>query len=94
MLLKEHIKFIFLAIIIIFLAGCNNDDDSSYSTSYKHECIPPQNPYNDGTGHYAGFEWAQANSGTCDGNSESFNEGCEEYYNQEDEYDKCIYHKK
>ncbi len=40
------------------------------------------NPYSEGTGHYAGYEWAERTGGDCNGNSASFNEGCEEYYSQ------------
>ncbi len=59
------------------------------STSAK-ECNSPANPYSEGTGHYAGFEWAERNdAGSCGGNSTSFVEGCEEYVRQSEEYDKC-----
>lgn len=41
------------------------------------------NPYSSGTGHYAGFEWAEQNSvTTCGGKSNSFDEGCLEYLKQ------------
>ncbi len=54
------------------------------------DCIPPHNPYNDGGGHDAGFNWASDNGGDCNGNSDSFNEGCEEHYRQLNEYNECI----
>ena len=41
------------------------------------------NPYTPGTGHYAGFEWAQSKDvSSCGGNSQSFINGCEEYLKQ------------
>ncbi|MGA8986053.1 MAG: hypothetical protein WB470_25520, partial [Candidatus Acidiferrales bacterium] len=56
----------------------------------KAQCEEPVNPYDEGTGHYAGYEWAESRgSGTCDGSSQSFNEGCEEYESQVAEYDEC-----
>lgn len=54
------------------------------------DCIEPENPYDEGTGHYAGYEWAVENGENCNGNSESFNEGCSEYYDQLDEYEECM----
>jgi hypothetical protein len=54
------------------------------------DCNPPHNPYNNGGGHDAGFNWAIENSGGCNGNSNSFNEGCEDYYRQLNEYKECI----
>lgn len=41
------------------------------------------NPYSPGTGHYAGFEWAdRKNVSSCGGKSTSFIKGCEEYLAQ------------
>lgn len=79
----KKIAIVFLNIsIIIFLVGCGK--------SKSEICLPPENPYDEGSGHYAGFEWAQENDSGCDGNSESFNEGCGEYYTQRDQYDACL----
>lgn len=53
--------------------------------------LEPDNPYSPGSGHYAGFEWAENNSvSSCGGNSTSFVEGCEEYIRQADAYDACV----
>lgn len=50
-------------------------------TSCKSEII--SNPYTYGTGHHAGFEWAQSNDVShCTGNNSSFIGGCEEYIKQ------------
>jgi len=82
----------FILLVIPFLAGCFNnksEDLSIYSDNGK-ECIEPQNPYAEG-GHYAGFEWAEEKGPTnCDGNSESFIEGCEEYFRELNLYTNCI----
>lgn len=55
------------------------------------ECIEPENPYDEYSEewHYAGFERAERTGGSCDWNSDSFNEGCEEYYEQEEMYENC-----
>ena len=74
---------------VLALGGCN-PSSSSFSSqtseeSKSEEKAPPariENPYSQGTGHYAGFEWAERTGGGCSGNSHSFNEGCEEYLRQ------------
>ena len=82
-----------LLIIIIalplFAFGCNKSTsyDSSVSGSYYNsyedeDYFEPKNPYSEGTGHSAGFDWAEETGGNCTAPSTSFNEGCEEYYNQ------------
>jgi hypothetical protein len=80
-------KLIGLAILLLFSTGCYSDKGSS---SKKAECHAPSNSYEEGSGHYAGFEWAQSNGGGCNGNSDSFNDGCEEYHRQMDAYEKCM----
>jgi hypothetical protein len=80
---------------LIFIAGCKSSAPSEYSgsdgnTASANNCSEPENPYEEGSGHYAGFEWAErTGAGTCDGNSQSFIEGCEEYQNQEADYEEC-----
>lgn len=72
----------------------NNSTDSVVYPSYvddtysdSTEDIPePENPYDEGSGHSAGYEWAQENNvSSCGGNSDSFIEGCEEYLSQQEE---------
>ena len=80
----------FLAVLVISI-GCGSskpaDNDSEGTTA---SCTEPSNPYSEGTGHYAGYEWAKKNgSGDCNTSSQSFNEGCEEYETQESEYEEC-----
>jgi hypothetical protein len=64
-------------------AESDNDDSTP-------KCTEPENPYAEGTGHYAGYEWAeQKDPATCGGSSQSFVEGCNEYESQESEYEEC-----
>jgi hypothetical protein len=86
----NNIRRIFLALSACLIAIlCVSCSDSS-STAETKPCFEPENPYNEDTGHYAGFNWAQENGEACDGNSESFNEGCEEYYTQLNSYEACL----
>lgn len=85
-------KTVLLTIILaFFLSGCEKSPSPAASTKTKFEdCISPNNPYNDGGGHDAGFIWAAENGGDCNGYSDSFNEGCAEFHRQLDEYNQCI----
>ncbi len=80
---------------VLLTVGCKSTAPSDSSGSIGDaasapNCVEPENPYDEGSGHYAGYEWAQSSgSGTCGGNSQSFIEGCEEYENQEAEYEEC-----
>jgi hypothetical protein len=65
----------------------NGYDSDSYN--YQEE---PENPYDDGSGHYAGYEWAMENEPSeCGGNSDSFIEGCQEYLDEMDAYNEENY---
>jgi hypothetical protein len=85
-------KIIFVSIILLLVSyGCDSNKPASTSKKTKVEnCVSPQNPYNDGGGHDAGFNWAAEKGGGCNGNSDSFNEGCAEYHRQMNKYNKCI----
>ena len=84
---------------IMLTVGCRTSESSNSSESSRQgpsakECTEPENPYDEGSGHFAGFDWAQNNgSGTCDGHSQSFDEGCEEYERQKTDFDECIANK-
>jgi hypothetical protein len=87
----------FTLIGLLGFIGCGSSQPSSNDEESAPDagCTEPHNPYTEGTGHYAGFEWAENNSsGTCNTSSESFNEGCEEYDSQESEYQDCEARKK
>lgn len=65
--------------------GCNDYVKENHTGSYSfngYECTE------DCSGHEAGYSWAEENGiedeGDCDGNSNSFNEGCMSYV--EDNY--------
>ena len=83
-------KLLAIFILAIFITGCNNEYDGDAPSTENNECVEPQNPYDDDSGHYAGFEWAAENNEDCNGSSDSFDEGCEEYFRQLNEYNKCI----
>ena len=53
-----------------------------FASTQSHACNLT-NPYVQGSGHYAGFEWAKKKSvSICGGKSNSFIENCEEYLRQ------------
>lgn len=83
--------WVLVLFMVILISGCDSNSTSFTSKKTKIEnCIPPQNPYNDGGGHDTGFKWAIENGGNCDGHSDSFNEGCAEYYSQLNGYNECL----
>ena len=87
-----RLRALSLAILAASIVGCSDSHPSK--NPGEKACIEPENPYAEGTGHYAGYEWAEENGGDCNGRSDSFNEGCEEHHSQEDEYDECEARKK
>jgi hypothetical protein len=69
--------------LLLLTFGCQSKQHSEdYYYEEDGEEIEISNPYSEGSGHYAGYEWVERTGGSCDGNSQSFNEGCEEYYRQ------------
>ena len=96
--IKERIRcFIlpFMVAVLTLAVGCRSSaptysTDRSGAAKSAHECTKPENPYDEGSGHHAGYEWAErTGSGTCGGNSQSFIEGCEEYESQESASQEC-----
>ncbi len=86
--------FLLCLVLSVLLSNCDSHHTDSKlkkeTPKDKAECIEPQNPYNDGGGHDAGFNWARENGGDCNGNSTSFNEGCAEYHRQLERYNECV----
>jgi len=86
--------FISSFILPALIFGCDNSSTSldfkKQISRNKEECVEPQNPYNDDGGHSAGFNWANENGGDCNGDSTSFNEGCEEYFMRLERYNQCV----
>ena len=86
----------FVILLTVAFGGCqenrSSSDDTSANVDSSEDCnaTEPENPYDDGSGHYAGFAWAEQNDpGSCGGNSSSFIEGCEEFLRQSEAYEAC-----
>lgn len=75
-------KLIIISLLLMFSFGCQSKYSEDYYYEEDGEEVEIGNPYSEGGGHYAGYEWAERTGGSCSGNSQSFNEGCEEYYRQ------------
>jgi hypothetical protein len=85
-----------LGLSFLASAGCPSHDSASDQKEARSAggCREPENPYAPGSGHYAGFEWAEEKApSTCGDNSDSFIEGCEEYERQADAYKECSSHR-
>ena len=93
----RRVRFTLLVSVAVFAGfvltvGCRSSAPSNTSdgAASASDCAEPENPYDEGSGHYAGYEWAESSgSGECGGHSQSFIEGCEEYESQEAEYQDC-----
>ena len=78
-----------ITVFCILVSGCGSDSKAEREEKHAQVCVEPENPYSEGTGHYAGFKWAEENGGACSTQSPSFNEECEEYEEQEAKYEDC-----
>jgi len=87
--MKNMTRSLMLLFLCTSLIGCGSDSQPSKEEKQAQACKEPENPYSQGSGHYAGFEWAAEHGRSCNGNSQSFNEGCGEYEHQEAEYEEC-----
>jgi hypothetical protein len=54
-----------------------------YYQADDSEPVEMENPFDYGSGHGAGYEWAESSGGNCNTGNSSFDEGCKEYYYQE-----------
>jgi len=89
------LAFAVIGLFVLFGCGSSESSRKDEEAGAAASCTEPDNPYSEGTGHYAGYEWAEKNgSGACNSSSTSFNEGCEEYERQESEYQACEARKK
>ncbi|MFH1654603.1 MAG: hypothetical protein ABIE74_11205 [Pseudomonadota bacterium] len=78
---KVYMCIVMFLFIINFIGKANAASFKYYSEEYNtfhgYECT------DDCSGHEAGYEWAKENDisdiENCDGNSDSFNEGCQVY---------------
>ena len=86
-------RYLAIFLLSLTLCGCASNDNDSTTTSsgeINEKCSLPANPYGSDSGHSAGYEWARDTGGDCGGSeSESFNEGCSEYYAQVADYNNC-----
>ncbi len=83
-----------LFLLATLSAGCPERESSLGSADGREasDCsaLMPENPYDDGSGHYAGFEWAESRDpASCGGNSASFIEGCQTFLDQSAAYEAC-----
>jgi len=91
LIVKLSVSGMMLSALLV-VVGCTSSSPPEKANEEKtaRHCTEPHNPYNEGSGHYAGYEWAETNNpGSCGGRSQSFIEGCEEYQQQESEYESC-----
>jgi hypothetical protein len=84
---KQGVPYIVpIVVAAAVLTACSKTSVSSEEA----ECVAPANPWSDGGGHEAGFNWAEQNHYECpNDHGESFEEGCVEYYNQLNQYEAC-----
>lgn len=80
--MKKLLILVILNIFSLSLMWCWSNSDSN-------KCGSPSNPYGDWGWHDAWFSRAEEKWWVCEWNSSSFNEWCEEYYSQLDEYENC-----
>ena len=85
-----NMRYFFLIVALsLWLAACSRED-SPASSEPNEVCVEPSNPFNDGGGHDAGFNWAEDNDAECPADhGDSFHEGCEEYHVQRERFDAC-----
>lgn len=73
-------------VIILFTACSGGNGGGKYDDPQEDPEASIESPYDEGTGHDAGFQWAEEKGITdpsdCGGDSDSFIEGCEEYAGQ------------
>lgn len=93
-LLFQCIACLWLCNIVGCSPSINNSssrNDNKEKDKHLEDCIEPENPYFPGSGHYAGFEWAEQNDpSSCGANSQSFTEGCEQYQIMLAAHEECV----
>lgn len=90
---SELTSILLLTAFFFIFSSCDKGPSSFYlnmTKKAKEDCIAPHNPFNDGGRQDAGYNWAQDNGVGCIGHSDSFNEGCEEYFRQLNQYNACL----
>ena len=89
----KRVATAFVILTVGFLtSACSSPESASDAQVATNDCstLEPENPYSPGTGHYAGYEWAETNdASSCGGNSTSFIEGCQDYVTRNAAYEEC-----
>jgi hypothetical protein len=57
----KHLTLSFTLSILLGVVGCTSPDRTEEEETPRH-CSEPQNPYDEGSGHYDGYEWAETNN--------------------------------
>lgn len=78
------IKYILAIISTLLFSACSGGSGGGKYDDYQEDTAQPiESPYDEGTGHDAGYQWAEQNGITdpsnCGGDSDSFIDGCKEY---------------
>jgi uncharacterized lipoprotein NlpE involved in copper resistance len=93
--MKKSIIISLALITVITLTGCTSKQEETYKNNPEiynkktKQCIEPENPYNEWSGHYAGYKWYEDTGNNCWGNSSSFIEGCEVAEEQYSVFTEC-----
>lgn len=80
-------RYITLMAMLLFFSACSGGEEGNgkYDDYQEEPETAIESPYDDGSGHDAGFQWAEqkgiTDSSDCGGDSDSFIEGCQEYVN-------------
>ena len=82
------------SLALLAVVGCSGNsgsNDPTLTANSQMKCIEPKNPWSgQGGGHEAGFNWAEENGEDCPSeHGQSFEEGCTEYYDQRERFEKC-----
>lgn len=69
-------------------AGDSYKNNPDVYSKERRECIEPENPYDEWSWHYAGYEWWEQWN-YCSGNSDSFIEWCEMFEELDETFAEC-----
>lgn len=87
-------SYIFLVIyLVVYMAGSGIHNLFKSTETKVRDCYYEfaYNPYDDGTGHHAGWEWSYDNKvSVCGGKSKSFIEGCEASLEARTNLEACL----
>lgn len=61
--MKNTIIALALLATTLFVSGCSSNNNDDYYTEDNGEKVEIGTPYSEGSGHYAGYEWAERTGG-------------------------------